>query len=134
MSAFCKTVLLVDDNEIDNLVNGRLLKLSNFADEVVTKVLADEALEFLRNEYKITKTVPDFILLDIKMPESDGFDFLESFETFHENLKKKTKIYMLTSSIDKEDEARALGNKNVKNFISKPLTIEVLEKIKEGTF
>jgi CheY-like chemotaxis protein len=133
MKAFCKTVLLIDDNEVDNIINNQLIRLSNFAENIVAKTFADEALEYLRNEFRINKEVPDIIFLDIQMPIADGFEFLESFETFHENLKKKTKIYMLTSSINKNDESRALSNKNVKNFISKPLTLEVLEKIKKET-
>jgi CheY-like chemotaxis protein len=130
MKAYCNTVLLIDDNEIDNVINHQLIRLSNFAENIVTKQYADDALEFLRNEYKIKKEVPDIIFLDILMPVTDGFEFLESFETFHDNLKNKTRIFMLTSSIDKEDEARAFKSKYVKQFLRKPLTVEVLENLK----
>ena len=130
MNTYCNTVLLVDDNEVDNVINHQLIRLSNFAEHVITKQYADDALEFLRNEYKIKKFAPDIVFLDILMPVTDGFEFLESFESFHENLKNRTKIYLLTSSIDKDDEIRAYKNKYVKQFLRKPLTMEVLDNLK----
>jgi response regulator RpfG family c-di-GMP phosphodiesterase len=131
MKSYCNTVLLIDDNEIDNVINHQLMRLSSFAENIVTKQFADDALEYLRNEYKISKFVPDIIFLDILMPITDGFEFLESFETLHENLKTKTRIYMLSSSINNEDEIRASENKYVKQFLRKPLTVEVLEGLKK---
>lgn len=131
MKPFVNTVLLIDDNEIDNVINHQLIRLSNFAEHIVTKQFADDALEYLRNEFKISKQVPDIIFLDILMPITDGFEFLESFENLHDNLKGKTKIYMLTSSINNEDELRASKSKYVKQFLHKPLTVEVLEGLKK---
>lgn len=131
MNYFLDTILLVDDNEIDNMLNTRLIQSCSFARHVESRLSADDALELLYNEFKIKKKVPELILLDILMPMTDGFDFLESFDTFHENLKNSTKIVMLTSSFLQSDIDRANENKLVKLLLHKPLTKEALENLKK---
>jgi len=131
MNYFLKTVLLIDDNDIDNILNTKVIQANCFAANVIAKQSADEALEFLFNEFKINKKIPELIFLDIRMPIADGFDFLESFETFHESLKSKTKIIMLTSSLDDEDIKKANENRLVTLLLNKPLTFEALEDLKK---
>jgi len=134
MNYFLETVLLVDDNEIDNILNTKLIQIDSFAKHIIVKDSADEALEFLFNEFKINKKIPELIFLDIRMPITDGFDFLESFETFHDNLKKNIKIIMLTSSLNEEDIMKANENKYVEMLLNKPLTIEALENLRENLY
>ena len=43
-------------------------------------------------------------------------------EKLDEKIKKHFKIYMLSSSIDNNDKLRAIENKNVVDYIEKPLT------------
>jgi len=46
----------------------------------------------------------------------------DHFEKLGEKIKKHFKIYMLSSSIDNNDKLRAVENKNVVDYIEKPLT------------
>ena len=46
------------------------------------------------------------------------------FEKLDEKIKKRFKLYILSSSIDNDDKLRALENKNVVDYIEKPLTEE----------
>jgi CheY-like chemotaxis protein len=130
MSNFCKMVLLIDDNYIDNILNTKILELTNFADRIISIQDTSEALEYLKLEYDLNKKVPDYIFLDIRMPIIDGFAFLDAFEDFNEGLKNKTQIIMLTSSLAREDESRALLNKHVKCFLKKPLAFDAVESLK----
>src|ERR1017187_7683206 len=92
------TVLLIDDNDIENYLNTRIIQENGFAKHIVAKQSAEEALEYLLNEFNANNKIPELIFLDIIMPIVNGFEFLKSFETFDENLKSKTNIVMLTSS------------------------------------
>jgi CheY-like chemotaxis protein len=58
------------------------------------------------------------------MPIWSGWDFVEHFDKLDENIKNRFKIYMLSSSIDNNDKQRAMDNKNVVDYIEKPLTKE----------
>ena len=44
-----KTVMLIDDNEIDNLINQKMIEAAAIADNIYTHTGAKSALEFLRN-------------------------------------------------------------------------------------
>ncbi len=128
------TIMLIDDNEIDNLINQKMLEATSFCDNILTHTGAKSAIEFLRNIEKVAsqdveKFIPELILLDIDMPVMDGFQFLEEFESLSDKTKKFCKIMMLTSSINPQDLAKSKKNKYVIKYINKPLTQDTIEKI-----
>jgi CheY-like chemotaxis protein len=126
-------VMLIDDNEIDNLINQKMIEAANITEHIFTHTGARSAIEFLRNIEKISKiakeVLPDVIFLDIDMPLMDGFQFLDEFEKLNEDTKKKCKIVMLTSSINPQDVNKSKKYSYVKKYINKPLSQENLEKL-----
>jgi CheY-like chemotaxis protein len=63
------------------------------------------------------------------MPLMDGFQFLDEFEKLGNGAKKKSKIVMLTSSINPQDSARSKKYVSVKQYLNKPLTHESISKL-----
>ncbi len=116
--------LLIDDNPIDLMVNEKVLTTC-FADLEITKVLSgEEALAYLDK----AESLPEVILLDINMPEMNGFEFLEEYKRLFKG-KSKSKIYILSSSIDPTDISRANEDDEVKAFIKKPLNVEEVTSV-----
>lgn len=125
-----KHVLLIDDNEIDNYINKIIITKSNIADLITVKDSGIDALGFLRNLAATDQPFPELIFLDVQMPEMDGFEFLDQFNQFPEDLKAKTSINMLTSSNNSDDIKKAVDFPFVKNFFNKPMTTEMIAGIK----
>lgn len=110
--------LLVDDNPIDLLVNEKTIHNNVPGSEVVKCNSALDALEYL--DKCGSRAYPGVILLDIRMPFMDGFDFLESLEQRCVP-PGSFRIYMVSSSIDPADLQRARNHPMVMDFLEKPL-------------
>jgi DNA-binding response OmpR family regulator len=73
-----KTILVVDDEKHVCLLYEEELKDEGY--NVLTAFNGREALDIL------AKQMPDLVLLDLKMPEMDGAEFLRQVRMIHKNL------------------------------------------------
>jgi CheY-like chemotaxis protein len=111
--------LIIDDSEVDQLITSMLLRKHGITD-VYVESSAEEGLAWLEAN-KAIYTNGLVILLDIKMPEKDGFDFLQAFQLLDNGIQLATRVFMLSSTIDPRDLERALSYNPVKNILNKPL-------------
>lgn len=129
-----KAVMLIDDNDIDNFINEKIIKGFTFADNVYVHSSSKSALEFLKNLETLKEghleLIPDFIFLDINMPIMDGFHFLGEFEKLSPKFRSSVKIVMLTTSLNQSDIERVKPFKQVVKFLHKPLTEANLADLK----
>ncbi len=124
-----KTVMVVDDNDVDNYITKRIIEASSFAENVITKLSVSSALDYLRLNNENQNALPELILLDIRMPKATGFDFLEAYQFLPAMMREKCKIVVISSTLDINDITKAMSNKQVCKFICKPLNIESLAEI-----
>lgn len=121
-----KTILLIDDNDLDNFVSRATIQQAKYCDDIKDFLCAEDALDYLSHLESTLKQVPELIFLDISMPVMDGFAFLEKFERLPKAIIDKTKIVMLSSSINESDISRANHNPLVFKYLNKPLTLKKL--------
>ncbi len=121
-------ILLIDDNNIDNFINKKILTREKIAETITVKLSPHEALEYLASK---TDRFPELIFLDIKMPQMDGFEFLGAFEKLSEEQKEKCRIIMLSSSHNMEDIETAKKNPYVLEYLIKPLDSRKLNALLE---
>jgi two-component system sensor histidine kinase/response regulator len=115
-----KEILIVDDSpeQIETAVHA--LKSSNYTVRVATK--GSSALKLLE------KRSPDLILLDIFMPQMDGFELCRNIKA-NENLKNIPVIF-LTSS-DDEDSIKKGFDSGAQDYVTKPFNpTELLARVK----
>ena len=125
-----KHFLLVDDDEISNFIHKRVI-LSADPDAVVTEIQSSvQAIAFLNERVRSGEALPDFLFIDINMPELNGFDILQEIQNTMNAHLSGMKVYMVSSSLYDRDKERALQFSFVNGFIEKPLSKQgILEMI-----
>lgn len=109
------TILYVEDNPDNRLLIRRILQVEGF--EILEASTASEALKILEHY------VPALILMDINLPEVDGF-------TLTAQLKKmprfsRTPIIALTANVMRGDREKTL-EAGCDGYIQKPVDVDVL--------
>ena len=123
--------MLVDDNADDNFFHAREIKKTHLHTIVVTKESGTKALEYLKEK---TEPHSDLIFLDINMPGMNGWEFLKEYDKLDKVLQSRAIIIMLTTSDNPDDVAKANTNNFVSDYITKPLTKEIMEDINKKYF
>ncbi|MBI2519103.1 MAG: response regulator [Bdellovibrio sp.] len=108
-----KTILLVEDNPIDEKLTVRALEKNKIANKVIVARDGAEALDFLFCRGKFAAcdplNLPEMVLLDLKLPKVDGLDVLRKIRSNERT--KLLPVVILTSSLEDKDviESYQLG-------------------------
>lgn len=111
-------ILSIEDNQPDRCLIFQALKESGLSYEIYMVSNGNDAFNFLNNkgEYKGAPT-PDIILLDLNLPDINGFDVLRKIK--ENNDLKRIPVVVLTGSDNHQDIMDAFQNK-VCSYIIKP--------------
>ncbi len=109
-----KQILIVDDNKLNLAIAKNAL---SDLYKIAAVLSGMQALKFLENNQ------PDLILLDINMPEMDGFAVLEALR--NNDSSKSIPVVFLTADADAATETRCL-EMGALDFIAKPFVPEVM--------
>src|SRR6201991_4741602 len=132
MSAASKpvSILLVDDDEINNFISIKLIKKAVENTEISACLNGRFAIEELAEiQRKDPALLPDFILLDINMPIMNGWEFLDEYKRLNIDPLGKSKIFIISSSVFSNDINKARSYPLVKDFISKPLNVDKIVEL-----
>ena len=125
---------LVDDNDIDTSVNTKLLHLANISEHVSTYSSAVKFLAAMNEKPNLFHQGRHIVLLDIMMPIMDGFECLAELEKLDTALTQNMHVFMLSSSIDRNNISKAEKFAMVKRVIEKPLDVYTLKLALEDLF
>lgn len=123
-------VMIIDDNSIDLYIASRIITKNNFGESVLIYSAAEEALKYLQENHDNFSMLPQIIFVDIYMPLMTGFEFLEAYDKLPSILKNYCKVFIISSTIDDNDIAKANSNENVVGFLIKPINKDFLDRIK----
>lgn len=126
--------MCVDDDPTTVALTKILLDDAKFCEEKVFCKNASEAIKILKkaiNEGGTGDSLPELILLDLKMPQASGWDFLEEYAKLPD---PGIPVFVVSSTQDPHEKAKAIENPYVSGFYKKPLSYQDLMKLKEEHF
>jgi CheY-like chemotaxis protein len=115
-------ILLVEDDPNDTLLVKRAFQKAGLGDSLKTVVDGDEAMQYLQGlkEYKdrARYPLPFLLLLDLKMPGTDGFEVLQWIRR-QPDLKRLLVVVLTSSNLQSDvDRAYDLG---ANSYLVKPV-------------
>lgn len=129
-----KSILLIDDEDINLFILQNLLRLSGIKAEIVFFNTSMKGINHLQGLINRGEKFPDLILLDIEMPVLNGWDFLDMYKQFDKTYTYDCKVIIFTTSIIEQDMIKAKSYEEVEDFVNKPMTIEMLKTIQQAHF
>ena len=123
--------ILIDDEMYSNKISKTFIRKMYPGAEVLDFLSPLQALHYIENEYKEC-SLSTAILLDINMPELNGWQVLEKLQELPSLIKNCLSVYILSSSIDPKDKQKADEHPLVEGYIEKPLSREILSQLFGG--
>ena len=124
---------LIDDDFLFRTCAEMMIRDEGFARNIHLVESGFKALEMLEKKNFNSVRHPELIFLDINMPVLNGWDFMDTIIERKIVNFKRTRIYILSSSIDKDDYQKANTYEQISGFIPKPLTpeniVDVIKRI-----
>ena len=127
-------ILLIDDDFTTNYLHKKIISKSGIDAQIEVVNDGKEGIDKLLALNETIKDENDLVLifLDLNMPIVDGWGFLEIFEEIKPKLNFNTNLFIVSSSINPDDEAKAKNNIQVLDYFPKPLTVDRLLKLKSN--
>lgn len=124
-------ILCIDDDPIALMLSKKVICKTTFSKEIITAKNGEEALQYFDSinlKGLNSNLKPQLIFLDLNMPVMGGWEFLDSFSgPGYSNFNTTTKVVILSSTIDPEDLEKARSYPMVIDFLSKPITLSMLD-------
>jgi CheY-like chemotaxis protein len=115
-------VLIAEDNEDDMLMLRRAFDQLCFAGSIQFVPDGEQAIAYLAGEGRFAVRsefpMPDFFLLDLKMPRRNGFDVLEWIQARPELVQLRTIVLTTSDDLREVNRAYRLG---AASFLTKPV-------------
>ena len=124
--------IVIDDDPVNNFICRKIILMMFAGADIKNFTDSRAGLDYILAAYSTTVSNTSILFLDINMPGLNGWEVLELFKDFPEEVKQQISIYMFSSSIAMDDKLRAEQNPLVKGFILKPLTQQQLKELLNG--
>lgn len=127
-----KKICIIDDDEMYQFIVKRHIAKVYPEAELISYKNGAEAIEGFKALSATGAPQCDIIFLDVNMPVMDGWQFLSALGEMFPEMGKAVDIYVVSTSLDARDKEKALADKNVKGYISKPIPADKLSQIIAG--
>lgn len=120
-------VMIVDDDNIAVFIHTNVIRKSHFHNAPLSFINGKKAFDYILLHDASDQSY--CILLDINMPEMNGWEFLDAIS--QQAIASQLFVVMVTSSVDAADKEKATTYKRVIRYLEKPITITALDELKK---
>ncbi|MFX0556914.1 response regulator [Maribacter sp. CXY002] len=125
-----RSILLIDDDEASNFLHSIFINKLGLGIKINAALNGQEGLDFILNKGVEALELPCMVMLDIRMPVMDGWQFIKNYqEQVPKQLKDQIKVVLVTISDSKEDKEKAIANPFIMDFAQKPLSDNAFKKL-----
>lgn len=114
-----KRILVVEDQPYNQAVISEVLELEHYAVELIGD--GQSMLETIHSPLVTPKTLPDLILMDIQLPEVDGFELMRQLKAHP--VWQQVPIVAITAMVMSGDRDRCFAA-GADAYLSKPLNLD----------
>ena len=126
-------VCVIDDDNIYQYTAKVILESTGLIKEIRSFYDGKSAINYFRGEAMQDKDkLPDVIFLDINMPEMNGWEFLDEYNTLLPRLPKPITVYMVSSSVNSSDMQRSRSYGSVADYLVKPVNRTTYQQLIEN--
>ncbi|MCA6421986.1 MAG: response regulator [Flavobacterium sp.] len=131
------SIFCVDDDPITLMLFKKVIERTEFSKEIHTANNGEEAIQYFdelakKRKVNLNISYPKLTFLDLNMPIMNGWEFLEIYaQKGYPNLFNESKFIVLSSTIDPQDVNKTKIYSVVVDFLSKPISIEMIKNLKE---
>jgi response regulator RpfG family c-di-GMP phosphodiesterase len=122
------TVWIIDDDLVSQFATEYCIRQANSMAIVKSFDKASESLKTFQECIANDKGIPQIILLDLVMPEMDGWKFLSEIEKMV-GWEDKVNVYIISAFAKSKDRELAKSHRLVHGYFDKPLSKISADKI-----
>lgn len=120
-------IFIVDDDPVMSRIAVKQVNSFDLKHEILSYQSGRDVVDYLQSyNEEDAGDLMIFLLLDINMPEVNGWEVLEAIS--REKLGPKFQVVMYSSSVCPNERSRAMKYPFVRGFIEKPMSKRVLEE------
>lgn len=124
------SILLIDDDESSNFLHSIFINKLDLDIEINSALNGQEGLDFILDKGLEKLALPCMVMLDLRMPVKDGWEFMKMYEEqVPKELKEQLVIVLVTVSDNQEDRDKAEKNPYIMDYAQKPLSDNTFKKL-----
>ncbi|MFN3756711.1 MAG: response regulator [Flavobacterium sp.] len=122
-----KTIVVIDDDPIYQMLVKKMIDKIEPGQTIINFLNISENIDKIFEVFK-NQNNEIIVLLDINLPGIDGWEFLDLLKA-KDFEKNNIRIYLVSSSVDKEDQEKSQICPKVIKYYSKPLYMKDFDAI-----